>query len=152
MTAVLEHHFATRIEIQKDLGTLFKLDKGGIKQYADYFWQSKNITWIGDAKYKHLTKDSEHPLRFATPENEVNAPRAGQVLSAADVRQLTVYAELQKGSGALPHLALLYPYAGSAALKTDTAIAWNGAEFHLIPVRVGGFSGAPNLEVTMVLP
>ena len=70
VTAVLEHRFATRIETQKDLGTLFKLDKGGIKQYADYFWQSKNITWIGDAKYKHLTKDSEHPLTFATPENE----------------------------------------------------------------------------------
>ncbi|HEY0075270.1 MAG TPA: hypothetical protein VGB77_14315 [Abditibacteriaceae bacterium] len=151
VTAVLEHHFATLVRTQECLGTLFRLERGGIRQYADYLWQSRGALWIGDAKYKHLTKASGQPLTFATLNAETTSFRAGQVLNAGDVRQLTVYAELSKIHPQLktlgaPHLALLYPYTGNATLKEDTAVAWNGAFFHLMPVRVGGFAGAPNLN------
>jgi hypothetical protein len=41
------------------------LPRAGINQYADYFWQIGLHCWIGDAKYKHLSKGQENALRFA---------------------------------------------------------------------------------------
>jgi hypothetical protein len=67
-------------------------------QLADYYWWDGSTFWIGDAKYKRLAKDQQQALRFRDLETEENdpdsAPLAGQVLSPADVRQLTVYAQL----------------------------------------------------------
>ena len=65
---------------------------------------------------------------------------AGRVLSAGDVRQLTVYAEmarLREPLGFLPRIMLLYPFVGSPELcVSDVAQAWNGSEFWLVPVQV----------------
>jgi hypothetical protein len=81
---------------------------------------SPNQLMVGDAKYKHLAKGQQLPLRFRDLETEESgpdnlAPLAGQVLSPADVRQLTVYAELfrlRKHATTPPSLMLLYPYCG----------------------------------------
>jgi len=96
-------HFRTAIIQQENVGYLFPhLPKGRIQQNADYLWQHDGGLWIGDAKYKHLTKDQASALKFAElPDSEDAQPGettlAGHVLSATDVRQLTVYSELAKG-------------------------------------------------------
>ena len=81
---------------------------------------SPNQLMVGDAKYKHLAKGQQLPLRFRDLETEESgpddlAPLAGQVLSPADVRQLTVYTELfrlRNHATTPPSLMLLYPYCG----------------------------------------
>jgi 5-methylcytosine-specific restriction enzyme subunit McrC len=143
--AVLESHFETSIVEQENVGTLFRINPGSISQLADYFWRDGPLFWIGDAKYKHLAKGQQLPLRFRDLETEESgpdnlAPLAGQVLSPADVRQLTVYAELfrlRKHATTPPNLMLLYPFVGDAAsCISDRAIAWNGSLFWLTPVEV----------------
>lgn len=145
--AALAAHFQTNVKEQETVGYLFKLDKGRIRQNADYFWRHGNGLWIGDAKYKHLTKGQTSALKFTELPDSEDAEAsettiAGRVLSAADVRQLTVYAELAKGKGYKPpvdkvSLMLLYPFIGADLdFKTDRATAWNGADFWLVPVRV----------------
>lgn len=146
--AVLEAHFRTDVVEQKSVGCLFpELDKGKIQQKADYFWQHPTGIWIGDAKYKHLTKGHSSALKFAeVPDaepGEYNATiLAGHVLSAADVRQLTVYSELagRNELSAKPlkiSLMLLYPFIGAESdCVSDRAQAWNGDDFWLVPVRV----------------
>lgn len=138
VAALLEACFNTTVETQKPLGTLFDLPKGGISQLADYFWQSPDTIYIGDAKYKHLAKGHNAPLSFAEideEESETAQPLAGRIVSAADVRQLTVYAELAKQQGKSIELLLLYPYVGDS-LKSDWATTWNDARFRLVPVRL----------------
>lgn len=137
VAALLEARFQTAIETQKPLGRLFDLPSGGILQIADYFWQCGNTIFIGDAKYKHLTKGHNGPLTFEEMEEETARPLAGRVLGAADVRQLTVYAELAKKKFPINEvsLLLLYPYVGAAPL-CSTATAWNGAQFSLVPVAM----------------
>jgi len=65
---------------------------------------------------------------------------AGEVLSPADVRQLTVYAELARRRELLvtpPVLMLLYPFIGSPdEAIADSVVAWNGSTFWLMPVQV----------------
>jgi hypothetical protein len=65
---------------------------------------------------------------------------AGEVLSPADVRQLTVYAELARRRERLvtpPVLMLLYPFIGSPdECIADSVVAWNGSTFWLMPVQV----------------
>lgn len=138
--AVLEAHFQTRVEQQKYLGQLFELSPGGLCQYADYYWQDHACVWIGDAKYKHLARGQLRPLRFSdfdSEDGEEVGPLAGKVIGAADVRQLTVYAELARGTGEPPNLALLYPFVGLASeCRADSCSAWNGSRFLLVPVQV----------------
>jgi len=148
--AALEARFGVRVTEQKFLGTLLNLPAGGIHQKADFFWESSSSggdTWIADAKYKHLARGSRDSLRFrdieaADEENEDPAPggpRAGQVLSPDDVRQLTVYAELfqrQVSNAGLPGLMLVYPFVGTGEFVTDHVPAWNGSPFWLVPLRV----------------
>ena len=144
VAAALEERFQTRIETQKYMGKLFQLNTNGIGQYADYCWQNGGALWIGDAKYKSLA--GENALSFAALDIEDNEVRAGQVLSPDDVRQLTVYAELARlRNGEQPRLALFYPFVGAGDFAACQARAWNNCEFHLVPVRVGGFKGAPDL-------
>lgn len=148
---VLEKYFDTGVETQKSLGRLFSLSKGGINQYADYYWESGEAVWIGDAKYKHLTKGRQDSLRFAEAVDEADDEEqsedsntaanraAGRLLSPSDVRQLTVYAELEKKrnpDGTEPCLMLLYPFVGSGRFEADSATTWNGSTFCIMPVKV----------------
>jgi hypothetical protein len=143
--AVLQSHFATTVEVQKDLGRLLSIPKAGISQLADYYWHDGTTLWIGDAKYKHLAKGLQSALRFSDLEGEHNAldalaPLAGHALSLGDVRQLTVYAELARLKKKLetpPHIMLLYPFVGKTnECRSDVCNAWNGSKFWLTPVYV----------------
>ena len=143
--AVLESHFEVAVEEQKNIGKLLRLGVGGISQQADYYWQYRGDIWIGDAKYKHLTKDYHRPLRFRDlnePEDErfKDAPLAGHLLSPDDIRQVTVYAELVRAQEFLsspPNLMLLYPFVGDVAISlADSATTWNGSTLWLVPVQV----------------
>lgn len=136
--AVLSARFGGAIETQKQLGTLFALPKSGIRQIADYFWHDENILFIGDAKYKHLARGQNAPLHFADIDDETAeiSTLAGRVLSASDVRQLTVYGELARRK--YPHCAsvrllLLYPFVGQNP-RYAVATTWSGAQFFLVPV------------------
>ena len=143
--AVLESHFNTAVEEQKYVGKLLEVRAGGISQLADYYWRHETTIWIGDAKYKHLAKGLQRALRFSDFEGEQNgvdetAPLAGHVLSPADVRQLTVYAELVRRRERMatpPDLMLLYPFVGPPGeCIPDRVAAWNGSTFWLMPVLV----------------
>jgi 5-methylcytosine-specific restriction endonuclease McrBC regulatory subunit McrC len=140
VAAVLEASFGVPIETQKHLGYLLTTKQGRMAQIADFVWKDKqNITWIGDAKYKHLAKMQDSPLTFATFTEDETAP-AGRLLDTNDIRQLTVYAELQQKEPKIgtpkPHIALFYPYVGSAPLANDHVEAWNGSLLYLVPIRV----------------
>ena len=143
--AVLESHFKTAVQEQKYVGSLLDVNPGSISQLADYYWRDGTFVWIGDAKYKHLAKGQQQALRFRDLESEENesddfATLAGQVLSPADVRQLTTYAELVRLREELlapPTLMLVYPFVGSAEqCVSDRVTAWNGSVFWLTPVQV----------------
>ncbi len=143
--AVLEAHFDTHVAEQVKVGTLFQLPTGGISQIADYCWSHSAKRWIGDAKYKNLIKGGSRALRFADLEDddgtdETSDLLAGRVLSASDIRQLTVYAELCRKNGKLPqapNLALLYPFIGSANECIPASVTtWNGSTLWLVPVQV----------------
>lgn len=143
--AVLEARFRVAVEEQKSLGKLLRIQVGGISQFADYFWRDSSGFWIGDAKYKHLARGQYQSLRFADLEGQDNdsdrlATLAGHVLSASDVRQLTVYAELfrlREHSAVPPQLMLLYPFVGPAPeCLADSVTTWNGSTFWLMPVLV----------------
>lgn len=143
--AVLESHFKTVVQEQKYVGSLLDVHPGSISQLADYYWRDGVFVWIGDAKYKHMAKGQQRALRFRDLESEENesddfATLAGQVLSPADVRQLTTYAELVRLREELlapPTLMLVYPFVGSAEqCVSDRVTAWNGSVFWLTPVQV----------------
>jgi hypothetical protein len=143
--AVLESHFEMAVQEQKYVGSLLDVHPGSISQVADYYWCDGTSFWIGDAKYKHLAKGQQQALRFRDLETEENesddsVPLAGQVLSPADVRQLTVYAQLvrlREQAATRPNLMLLYPFVGTAEnCVPDSVIAWNGSRFWLMPVQV----------------
>lgn len=133
--AVLGARFGVAIETQKYLGTLLDLPTGGIRQIADYFWRSETALCIGDAKYKHLARGQNVPLRFADIDDETSK-LAGRVLNASDVRQLTVYGKLAQRK--FPEyesvrLLLLYPFVGQNP-RCAVATTWSGAQFFLVPV------------------
>ena len=142
--AVLESHFDTAVEEQKYVGRLFEASPGGISQLADFYWRDAANSWIGDAKYKHLAKGQQRALRFSDlpgeQQNRIDevVPLAGHILSPADVRQLTVYAELvrrRERLAAPPDLMLLYPFVGPPGeCIPDRVAAWNGSMFWLMPV------------------
>jgi 5-methylcytosine-specific restriction endonuclease McrBC regulatory subunit McrC len=157
--AVLGLHFETDIETQKPVGHLFRNispeslaaqpRREGISQKADYYWCHGGTNWIGDAKYKRLAKSQQRSLRFDDLKDEQNedeqsadglAPVARPVLSPDDVRQLTVYAELdwrKDEKQKRPNLMLLYPFVGpTAACVAHKASAWNESAFWLMPVQV----------------
>ena len=142
---VLESHFSTAVEEQKFVGSLLCIRPGGVSQKADYFWHYRADSWVGDAKYKHLAEDRVRALRFSDFEDEQTESDnvealAGQVLNPADIRQLTVYAELvrlREKTATPPNLMLLYPFVGPASQSLpDEATTWNGSKFCLMPVQV----------------
>ncbi len=134
VTAALEARAGGTVEMQKVIGTLLKLKVGGIQQKPDYLWSEGGVTWIGDAKYKHLTKGQIQSLTF----DDDRMVAAGKQLSPDDIRQLTVYAEMARKPGELPpSLALFYPFIGEGTFQTSSATAWNGSSLSLVPVHLG---------------
>jgi hypothetical protein len=149
---VLEARFAVGVETQKHMGKLLKLSRGGIYQKADYYWEDKasGHLWIADAKYKHLAKATQHSLQFELleitedEESEDNPVEslgvaARRQLSPHDVRQITVYAELEKRrqpSISTPNLMLLYPFIGTGEFAPASCKAWNESSLVLMPVKV----------------
>jgi hypothetical protein len=135
---VLETAYGVAVERQKYLGRLLGLAQGGIHQFADFYWRTKNETWIGDAKYKSLAGDPSKCAYFeklnAVDDAETSA---GCQLSPDDIRQLTVYGGLEAmPSGRAPKLCIFYPYIGAAAWRCDSADTWNGCRLTLAPVKV----------------
>jgi 5-methylcytosine-specific restriction enzyme subunit McrC len=154
--AVLEARFGVPVQTQQPVWYLLpELARGRVAQKPDFYWRHGGQVWIGDAKYKHLTRGRNRPLTFdALPDPDDPALPAGRVLSPDDVRQLTVYAELDRRKrgetpGSEPpapaSLALLYPYVGTGEAVTDETNAWNGSQIHLVPLRVTRVAGRANL-------
>lgn len=146
VSAVLAARYDVAVRDQEFVGKLLpELRRGGVHQYADYFWTGRDgVTWVGDAKYKHLSAGQEHALswsefEFGEDVAEATAVLAGRLLSSADIRQLTVYCELARKNRALPsspNMILLYPFIGQGVFQADSARAWNGSDFWLSPVRM----------------
>ena len=138
--AVLRTHYRVAVS-KKIVGYLFPdLPVARIQQEADHFWQSEGKTFIGDSKYKHLAPGAQ-ALQFENLPEIQAEELAGRVLCAADVRQLTVYAELARlasedsyGDARDYHLLLLYPYVEQGFLQRASTRAWNGSRFSLVPV------------------
>jgi 5-methylcytosine-specific restriction endonuclease McrBC regulatory subunit McrC len=124
--AVLEARFDVQILEQENIGTLFTRP-ALVQQKPDFLWVANGMRWIGDAKYKMLSGD----------DRALELPKFND-LSPADVRQLTVYAEMtrEKTDGVAPSLALLYPFVGDRLPDSSPGIAWNGSQFWIVPVRV----------------
>ena len=83
-------------------------------------------------------------LEFVVSETEIREEggkgrAAGRLLSPDDVRQLTVYAELdrrKRGTERPANLLLLYPFVGQGGGEASRTVAWNGSDFWLAPVRL----------------
>ena len=162
--AALAAHFQTNVEPQTRVGSLLSLPDR-IRQLPDFrLTDNTGAAWIGDAKYKHLARGHDGSATFAgalprdddleaTTDSGGTPPRKGTTISPDDVRQLTVYAELDArrrgigGDAAKAGLLLLYPFIGSGKFEVDTATAWNGSAFHLVPVWV-----SPTPDLANVLP
>ena len=73
-------------------------------------------------------------------DDESDVVRSGPVyLGPADIRQLTVYAELQRRNEGLdtpPSLAVFYPVVGEGRTSITRKTAWNGSTLDIVPVRV----------------
>lgn len=126
--AILQTCFRVAVEKQVVVGYLFKRFPGGLQQRVDFRWIGEGgLVWLGDAKYKHLSRRGKGII---TP----------CLLDEPDIRQLTVYAELQKnrtGSGKPPSIMVLFPFVGeSSEFTAANEIAWNDSDFWLVPVKV----------------
>lgn len=125
--AVLEDYYNETIYSQETIGHLFKFPKK-FAQFPDFFWQKNGDYWIGDAKYKRLSDKSENN----------KSPNIGN-LSANDVRQLTVYAEIYKKENELtnpPNIVILYPCIDERLLSASKQTAWNDSFFWFAPVLI----------------
>ncbi len=140
--AVLEAAFQVGVRQQATVGYLFPdLARGRIAQRPDFMLADASGTrWISDAKYKHLARGQSAALTFeGTATADKNSTSAGAVLSSDDVRQLTVYAELDRRTRSETepvHLLLLYPFIGSGTFEISHTVAWNGSVFCLAPLRL----------------
>ena len=144
---VLEAQFGVEVQAQRFMGRLLPdLKVGGIYQYADFYFRDHNVkTWIGDAKYKHLSHSHAEDTATFDVINATATDNTRAYLSPDDVRQITVYAELDVQSShymstgkevGRANLMLLYPFVGEGRFETAEAKAWNGSQFYLVPVRI----------------
>jgi 5-methylcytosine-specific restriction enzyme subunit McrC len=132
--AVLEKTFACAIQQQAELGHLL-IEPRRIRQIPDFQWQYRHQNWIGDAKYKRL--DAAYPMD-ADGEDTEESPSPAR-LGPADLRQLTVYAEIQRWNTNQPHppsLMVLFPVVGDQGFRITQRKAWNQSNLYLVPVRV----------------
>ncbi|MDD2239574.1 MAG: hypothetical protein PHI93_02815 [Kiritimatiellae bacterium] len=133
--AVLSATFHVPVKEQGNIGYLLTWPRNSVKQLPDFQWEVGDCHWIGDAKYKQLDAGGR---QYWGSESDV--VRSGSVyLGPADIRQLTVYAELQRrntGHDIPPRLAVLYPVVGEGRTAITTRTAWNGSTLVIVPVRV----------------
>ncbi len=132
--AALQDFFKCEIRNQVELGHLL-LNPRRVRQIPDFVWQDGPRCWIGDAKYKRLNASFEWDEDETSAEGRQSPAR----LSPADIRQLTVYAEIQrlkKGLKTPLDLMVVFPVVGEASLQTTRRTAWNGSMLHLVPLRV----------------
>lgn len=149
----LEHRLGVNVEEQGCVGHLLRTPQG-MKQLPDLMWSIGDKRWIGDAKWKVLSRPSdldedeafvvEDPGAEALPTSTSTSVTNARA-SVADVRQLTTYAELQYQSPSRPRsalraeLAILYPSLGQSSGNATSRPTWNGTRLHLIPVRISGW-------------
>lgn len=133
--AVLGATFRVPVREQESIGCLLTWPGNSIKQLPDFQWKTGDCRWIGDAKYKRLDSANGHYWDDAP-----DVVRSGPVyLGPADIRQLTVYAELQRRNEGLdkpPSLAVFYPVVGDGRSSITRKTAWNGSTLDIVPVRV----------------
>jgi len=136
--AALRARYGATVVEQEVIGHLLASPRKAIRQVPDYRWAVDGHTWVGDAKYKHLGKGREaDPGEESAATGGVSHPV--RLLSSADVRQLTLYAEIDRRRKALqspPSAAVFYPLVGTAEVLPARAGTWNGGELWLVPVRV----------------
>ena len=133
--AVLSATFHVPVKEQENIGCLLTWPRNSIRQLPDFQWNIGDCRWIGDAKYKRLDAANGHYW-----DGEPDVVRSGPVyLGPADIRQLTVYAELQRRNEGLdkpPSLAVFYPVVGEGRTSITHRTAWNGSTLDIVPVRV----------------
>ena len=143
----LEERFGTIVACQESIGPLL-VEPRGVSQRPDYLWKDAGVHWIGDAKYKMLGRNNVtvDDVDESAVESLEGVSPALRSVSAADLRQLTVYAEIVRGGqSAVPNLAVFYPSCGRGDEATSRARAWNGSDLLLVPVvmeRQRGVGGA----------
>jgi 5-methylcytosine-specific restriction enzyme subunit McrC len=113
----LEKTFDRNIEPQKYLGTLLVGPDKRIAQNADFFWQTPDVTWVGDAKYK-------------LPDAQ-NWPRID------DLRQLICYGQLAQRlyKGRTSRLMILHPTIGEEK-EPESMQTYDGQMLQIQGVRV----------------
>ncbi len=138
---ILEQATDAMVSFQDTVGSLIRRPSPRIRQIADFWWITADTHWIADAKYKFLYRDHEIPLPENEPENEPVNGESRISLSPADIRQLTVYAEMLKQR--LPHcrrvdLVIVYPYAGQGEFEFRKIAdeLWNGSALYLMPLKL----------------
>ncbi len=133
--AVLQASYRVPIAEQIPIGHLLTSPSKSVRQIPDFIWDDGDEHWIGDAKYKRLNGSTSSYLD--EDEQDVSVPFA--YLAPADIRQLTVYAEIYRRNQRLesvPNLAVLYPVVGNEPMAISCRIAWNGSLLFIVPVRV----------------
>jgi 5-methylcytosine-specific restriction enzyme subunit McrC len=133
--AVLEAAFQCPIAGQVEIGHLLTGPRRSVRQIPDFVWKDGLQSWIGDAKYKRL----DAVLPFDAEDGDESASPSPARLSPEDIRQLTVYAEIQRrdqGLSAPSSLMVLFPVVGGNSTQVTRRTAWNGSELHLVPLRV----------------
>ena len=118
----LEQWFGVEVRTQVSLGSLLRRKPGGIRQIADFRWETPDgLLWIGDAKYKCAPATKDSPFTWLDP---------------ADVRQLICYGQMASGlrPASRRRLLLLYP----ATAHSDVAVTetYDGTAFATVPVLV----------------
>jgi 5-methylcytosine-specific restriction endonuclease McrBC regulatory subunit McrC len=139
--AVLEQALGVPVEQQACIGHLITGPRQRIRQLPDYRWCIEGQTWIGDAKYKRLLRmGSRGAPQAATAEiGDEDGARSPNQLSPDDLRQLTVYAEIERrrlGQDAAMDVVLFCPFVGAGDPLSQVFATWNGGRLALVPVHV----------------
>ncbi len=136
---VLEQAIGIPIKSQETVGSLIRKPAAAIRQLPDFCWIAPAAHWVADAKYKFLRQEA----RAVEPEDEENAVtgEGRWYLSPADLRQLTVYAEMYRrrhSVGGPVCLVVVYPYAGQGEFSVYQRAQelWNGSPLYLLPVKL----------------
>lgn len=113
----LEQWFGVPVRTQEFLGHLLGGKRAGLRQYADFVWQTRDGTcWIGDAKYKRAA-----------------ATDGTSWLDVADVRQLICYGQMHAPDGPR-RLMLLHPV--TEFTKPVEMVTYEHTALHIVPVPV----------------
>lgn len=153
VASAISAHFGVAVREQETVGYLFPPNR--VAQIPDFRWDAAGHKWIGDAKYKHVASGQVDSIVFDSDmideQLDSYGVRAENVLLPADVRQLTVYAEISREhqpSVKPPHVAVFYPFVGRGTFAASKRESWNGSEFWVIPVLLNG----DNYDLKRIIP